>query len=1156
MNEPWRISLLGGLRVEGNQTTITRFNTQKTAGLLAYLAYFLRNMSAREVLIDTLWSDATPEAGRHNLSVALSTLRNQLEPLGVSTGGVIRADRYSVGLNPAAVTTDVAEFNAALLFSKKTSTTTERAQLLMQALDLYQGRLLPGLYDEWITAEQQRLSGRFFDATNQLLTHLTEIGDITTALDYARKAVSIDPLHEEANRSLMSLLVTAGQPGSALGQFKEFERRLEEESGDEPSAQLRALARHIEKESGLGHLIVVAPVRSSPPTLQPSSLLHVGAGQPPLSDTVTFLMTDVEGFARHGEQDRDTFKQALERHLELLRGEFTQSGGQVIREGASCLVVFASARKALNCAVACQTALSSEVWTEVVGTVEVHIALDTGDVEVRDDGYHGPAVQQVSRMLTAAHGSQILISESTAAMVRNNLSADGIHLIDLGVYQLRDTPGLHRLFQVDYPGMGNSVFPPLAAIAGHPSQLPLRFTRFFGRGREIAELSEMLRSPEVALVTVTGTGGTGKTRFVLEVAERLIESFEGAVYFVSLAEVLDASLVWDALLTVLRVPRNPNREPMEQVIEALNRQPSLLILDNMEQLVAMGGAEVVQTLISRVPTLKALVTSRQLLSLSAEREFALSPLPIPNGGESPEHLSVFESVQLFLDRAQIVKPDFRVTNHNAASVAELVSRLEGIPLAIELAAARVQVLTPLQMLVQLEERFRFLVSHKRDVTERHRTLHAAMDWSYRLLAPELQRFFCRLSVFRGGWTVKAAEQVCEEPLALDYLALLRECSLVLSDATEAAVRFHFLEMVREFAWDQMRSFERTSAQVRSTYFYLHVVEETAPNLAGPFPTPWLVSLEAEQDNLRAALYLCTTAIEAQELETGLRFAKGLLRFWEMRGYVFEGCRWAEAALAHPLAQEPTALRAEVLTSAGGLLTDRGEYARAGLLLQESLSIQRQCGDEDGVAAALNNLALLAYDLDDFDQAEALLEESMVIRFARNDKPGIACGMMNLARAVCYRKDYAKARELLEGSILLYRELENARGIALAMGNLGSVAREEGDWATALSWDKECLRMHSQSGNITGQIGKLEEIASLGCLQMEQLEHAARLFGAARQMRDATGFAAPAYVEANFKRDAEILRDTLGETSFHAFLVEGRTMVWEQAVASALLAESA
>ncbi len=304
------------------------------------------------------------------------------------------------------------------------------------------------------------------------------------------------------------------------------------------------------------------------------------------------------------------------------------------------------------------------------------MALHTGDVEYKNGDYHGLVLPRASRILTAAHGGQILVAEPTAALVRRDLE-EGVRLVDLGVYRLRDVPTPERLFQVEHPGRAQSQFPPLAAEAGYPANLPLQFTRFFGRELEISALREMLLLPDVRLVTLSGTGGTGKTRLALEVAERLVESFGGAVYFVPLADLSDPRRVADAVLDSLRVPRSPQREPLDQAVEALARQPSLLVLDNFEQLVEGGGAQIVQTLLSRAPALTCLVTSRQVLGLSVEREFTLSPLPTPSGGETPERLSLFESVQLFVDRAQQVKPDFQVTNRNAPAVAQLCSRLEG-----------------------------------------------------------------------------------------------------------------------------------------------------------------------------------------------------------------------------------------------------------------------------------------------------------------------------------------------------------------------------------------------------------------------------------------------------------------------------------------------
>jgi predicted ATPase len=356
-------------------------------------------------------------------------------------------------------------------------------------------------------------------------------------------------------------------------------------------------------------------------------------------------------------------------------------------------------------------------------------------------------------------------------------------------------------------------------------------------------------------VTLTGPGGTGKTRLALQVAERLTQPFAGAVWFAGLADIADPNLIADAILTGLRVPRSPQREPLDQAVEALTKQPSLLVLDNFEHLVE-GGTATVQALLSGVPNLTVLVTSRQLLGLSGEREFALKPLPTPGGADTPERLSAFDSVRLFIDRAQASRPDFQITNANAPAVAELCDRLEGIPLALELAAARAQVLTPTQMLAQLAHRFDFLSSRKRDVTDRQRTLKGAIDWSYRLLAPELQRFFARLSVFRGGWTVEAAEAVCEEPLALDYLAQLRECSLLLTEEEGGQeICFRLMDSLRDYARERLE--EQDNAQggtwQRHAEHFLGHAREHLPRFRTPEEGASLRALHMHSGNLHEAM---------------------------------------------------------------------------------------------------------------------------------------------------------------------------------------------------------------------------------------------------------------------------------------------------------------
>jgi predicted ATPase len=484
-----------------------------------------------------------------------------------------------------------------------------------------------------------------------------------------------------------------------------------------------------------------------------------------------------------------------------------------------------------------------------------------------------------------------------------------------------------------------------------------------------------------------------------------------------------------------------------------------------------SAVDVVQALLSRVPELTVLVTSRRVLGLNAEREFPLAPLPTPEGGEVPERLSLYDSVALFLDRAQQVRPDFQVTRGNAPAIAELVHRLEGIPLAIELAAARAPVLTPAQMLAQLEDRFGFLVSRRHDQSGRHRTLRAAVDWSFQLLAPELQRFFGRLCVFRDGWTTAAAEAVCEEPLALDFLALLRECSLVLSEESTGtgAMRFRMLETLREYGGELLSPKEHALLRRHHRDFFLKMAQEADGNLAGPEQALWLERLEREQENLRAALDFCLeSSREAPEgAPAGLRLGAALFRFWLVRGHLSEGRRRYTALLAQPGAQEPTEARGSVLNGAGTLALEQGDYPAARSLFEESLALRRRLGDKAGLASSLNNLGALSCDHGDYPAARPLFEESLALRRELGDKGGLAQSLNNLGSVAYDHGDPSGARPLYEESVALRRELGDKAGLASSLNNLGNVARYQGDYLAARSLYGESLALRREVGHKAG-----------------------------------------------------------------------------------------
>jgi predicted ATPase/DNA-binding SARP family transcriptional activator len=1149
----WRIALFGELRAEGDGRVVTRFRRQKTGLLLAYLAYHLPRTHLRDALIELLWPEGDLQAGRHSLSVALSSLRQQLEPPGVPAGAVLVADRASVCLNPAVVTTDVAEFEAALRSAERAGSRAERAESLTRAVDLYRGELLAGYYEEWLLSPREWLAERYFQALGQLIGLLEQSGEMSRALDFGQRGVSADPLREEAHRDLMRLYAAAGQPAAALRQYRELERRLKQELDTSPAAPTRALAREIaalvggsaarEDEAPGGHPAVLSLPESRPSITVPAAPLPTG--------TVTFLMTDIEGSTALWQRAGEAFAAALAEHHALLRRLFRRHGGHEVKEmGDSFLVAFAGAADALACAITGQQALAAQAWPEVGAPLRIRMALHTGDVQVRDGDYHGLVLHHTQRMLVAGHGGQILCSEGAAALLRRDL-APGVRLADLGVFRLRDLAMPERLFQVEYPGMAQPAFPPLRAEAGYAGHLPPSFTRFFGRKPEVALLAKLLTSPERRLVTLMGPGGSGKTRLALEVAGHLTQAWHGAVWFVSLAELTEAGRLVETVRDAIGLPRPADAAPLEQVVSALGRQPTLLMLDNFEHLLP-EGAPLLRMLLERVPTLTVLVTSRQRLGVVGEREFLVLPLPTPGGVEEPEQLMQCESVQLFVDRAQAVLPDFQITPANAAAVAGVCARLEGIPLALELAAARVGVLTPAQILSRLSQRFELLTRRRGQAGARHESLRATLDWSYQLLSPELRGFFAQLSVFRGGFTLPAAEAVCEVPSALDDLAELRECSLVLAEEVgpgvqEPEMRYRLLETLREYAAEQLTSEEQAAVAQRHARFFLALAEVAEPELARAEQGEWLDRLEREHDNLRAALLW---SIDQGEVETGLRLGGALWRFWSVRGHWAEGRERLAQLLTRDVAEgasaswERAAARAKALNAAGELANAQGDYAAARACLEESLAIRQAWGRlaertgggpsarpidladvlnllganaidageydaarqylEDALrllvaedhairGKVLHNFALLASRRGDLAEAQQLYEEALRHRHATGDTRGEADTLANLG-VVAYRAgDTTAARRRYRESLALRRSLRDPQGIAMMLNNLGELAELDGDaeTAVALFFHAERLFRELQSAHVAAPADALQRLAAqVGEARWKELRGAA------------------------------------------------------------------
>jgi len=772
--------------------------------------------------------------------------------------------------------------------------------------------------------------------------------------------------------------------------------------------------------------------------------------------TVTFLFTDIEGSTKLWEAHPEVMCVALARHDALMRAVIEAANGCVFKTvGDAFCAAFAVAHDAVAAALEAQIALNAEPWPRET-PIKVRIALHTGAVETRDDDYFGQPLNRVARLLSTGCGGQTLLSQATYELSRDSLP-EGISLRDLGAHHLKDLARPEQVFELRHHGLPGD-FPPIKSLSTHPNNLPEQLTSFIGRDTEIAEIEGLLTKTRV--LTVTGSGGSGKTRLCLQVAAHSFEQFPDGVWFVEFAPLADPALVPQTVSTVLGLKERPGESITQTLLEHIKYKQLLLLLDNCEHLLDRC-ASLANLLARQCPRITILATSREPLGIAGERTYRVPSLSLPDRKQAPtpNTLSQYESVQLFIDRALLVRQDFQVSNNNAPAVASLCYHLDGIPLAIELAAARMRSLSVEEIDAKLDQRFRLLTGGSRTALPRQQTLRALIDWSYDLLRDPEKQLLQRLSVFAGGWTLAAVEAVCtdddaEGAAALDLLTSLADKSLVLAEQTNGHSRFGMLETVHRYACERLA--ERgggDAVRQRHQDYFLALAEEAEPNLKGADQAVWLQCLEAEHENLRAALdWSLTDAGSAK----GVRLCGALHRFWEARGHLSEGREWCERVLRKARGDERTRERAKALFSAGALSLHQGDYPAAGALLQESLAIRREVGERSAIAASLNTLGSVAHDQGDYPKARALYEESLAIRRGLGDRGGVADSLNNLGGVAHSQGDYAGARALLEESLAIQRELGDRGGIAASLNNLGYLAHNEGDYARARALHEECL----------------------------------------------------------------------------------------------------
>jgi predicted ATPase/DNA-binding winged helix-turn-helix (wHTH) protein len=622
-----------------------------------------------------------------------------------------------------------------------------------------------------------------------------------------------------------------------------------------------------------------------------------------------------------------------------------------------------------------------------------------------------------------------------------------------------------------------------------PTNLPVQLAGFVGREKEVAALKELLLRQDVRLATVTGPGGIGKTRLSVQVANGLVECFPGGIHFVPLSLLSDPRLIASAIVQTLGIREAGSQSPLELLKENLQnslRAPMLLLLDNFEHLIQ--AAPIAAELLALSANLKILVTSRAGLHIYGEHEFPLPPLALPDSrsAQSVEALSDCAAIALFSQRAVAAKPDFVLTQENAPAVIEICVRLDGLPLAIELAAARVKVLSPTSMLARLTSRLQLLTGGARDLPRRQQTLRAAMDWSYDLLTTAEQRLFRRLSVFVGGCNLEGVEAVCDtkSDLGLDLLegmASMVDKSLVQRiEPSIGESRFGMLETVREYALEKLKASGEDAATRRAHAAYcLVLAEEETAEQSGVEGSQWLQRLVLEQDNFRVAL---EWLIETGDADWGLRIGTALFRFWEMCERLTEGRDWLDKLLKLPESAAPAKPRARALFAAGVRAGEQGDYASADALTMESLEIARQLRDPQGAAVSLNALAVHARDRGDIAISRSLFEESLVLWRELNDPRAVARALSNLANVVKLQGDYARARSLYAECLSIFQGLGDRTGVAWAMNYQGDVARDQGDSATAQTLYEQGLAIFRELGDRWGIAGTL---ADLGNLATEQ-----------------------------------------------------------------------
>jgi predicted ATPase/DNA-binding SARP family transcriptional activator len=1100
--------MLGPLEVRRGEESLALGGAKQRA-LLAILILHANHVVSRERLAELLWGDEPPTTADHVIEVYVSQLRRALEPDGAPYELLLRKPAgYVLQVPPADI--DTVQF-ARLVEGAKSLSASDAAAHLERALEMWRGPALADFAGEqFALSEAARLNELRLYATEERIEAELKLGHHARLIGELQGLVEQHPLRERLCGQLMLALYRAGRQAEASDVYQRTRERLVDELGMEPGPELQSLLKRIlQQESGLAATeVAVAPLPSG---------------------TMTFLLTDLEGSTRRWDRNPSAMRQAMEIHDSVLARAIDSHGGKQVesgREGDSIFAVFTRASDALACAVELQSELARQAWPEGAD-LHVRVAIHTGEAELRGGHYFGPTVYRTARLLATGHGDQVLMTQATHDVVVDELRG-GVALRDLGTHRLRDLERPERIFQVTAAGL-RSEFPPLRSMDPRRHNLPISPTRFIGREKELGEIGERLGAHR--MLTLFGPGGTGKTRLALQAAAENIDRFGDGVWCAEFAAVREPALVPQTVADALGVREEAGRPVIKTLVDRLADKKFLLVLDNCEHLIP-AIVKLADELLRSCAHIRLLATSREALRVNGEAIMRVGPL-----AES-------DAVALFVERSAAVESVFRMTDENAAQIVQICRRVEAIPLAIELAAGRSRMMTPAEILAQLQESFSVLTGGSRSAEGRHETLSTAIDWSYLLLSDEEQRLLRCISVFFGGFTLEAAEAVFGESdrPPFELLGQLIDKSLVAPQVTaDSTTRYALLETVREYGHHKLRQLdEHAGAHARHGLYFAALVGASRGKLTGPDRKTWLQRLGDEVDNLR-------TVFELNEIDAtaSLRMAATLGEFWEARGEYTEGRSRLEAALGKSL--ERSAVRADALQAVGLIAWGQGDQPAAAQYTKDGLALSREIGDTMEEALCLQQLGQIAIQTDDFDAARSWVKQALALAKKHHYEQVQALCEWRLGFVELFSQNFEKAHAHYEQSIELATRIGDGELVATSHGMLGNIAIRQSRLDDAKSHLRASLEFYRTEGSLRSIANLLEDLADVSITE-GAITRALTLAGAANGFRSRISMVSTSPVHRAFIGRLEPLRR--GADAEQAWLA-GAAMARQDAIAYAL-----